>query len=159
MRNLVVFLFILLNFSCVSQKQNFPKEHFRLVQGIDLESAEDEELEAVWGKSSSFLLIDEEKGGFSGELMGESFSGAYEFGKVSSGFSKGISIRVDLGFFQSGAFESAITKAQKDQLVQTSSLNFYNDQMLNPKWNFLELKSGNGKKLTFLRKKEIGVEE
>lgn len=140
----------------MSQKQDFPKNHFRLVQNLDMESATEEELEKEWQKSSSYFLLDEEKGNFTGQLKGDSFSGQFEFGKVSSGFSKGISIRAELGFFQSGDFKSAMAKAQKDLIIATNSLYFFNDQMLNPKWNFLELKSAKGKKLSLLRKKGIG---
>lgn len=159
MKNIGILLLTVLNFSCVSQNLNFPNQHFRLVSNIDLESASKEELHNAWEKSNSYLLLDEEKGDFTGAFLGESFSGSFEFGKLTSGFTKGISIRVELGFFQSGAFESSIAETQKNLLIQASSLYFHNDQLMNPNWNFLEIKSTDGKKLTYLRKKEIGEKE
>lgn len=149
---LVPFFFL---FSCKNQApavimEKDSVERYRL---LVKEPKNDEARTKAYKKAKNYFSMNPDSGNFEGEIEGVHFTGNFEIKNVSSGFVKGFSYKVTLGYLSSNTTENAKAITFFEHLSKATKLYFYPDNLANPTWHFLEITSAeNDKKLFFCKK-------
>lgn len=144
-------------FSCKNQapaittmeKETTNVEQYRL---LSKEFKNEEAQTKAYKKAKNYFSMNPDSGNFEGEIEGIHFTGNFEIKNISSGFVKGFSYKVTLGYLSSNTTENTKAIAFFEHLSEATKLYFYPDNLANPTWHFLEITATkNDKKLIFAR--------
>ncbi len=141
-----------LNFLCLQlliSITSFSQERYFYAESLDLNPTE---LNTAVN-SQNWIDIDMDSGKYSGIFQGYRFSGIFIINNVSSGFVKGFSYQVELGYLQRDVNLVPSYNLFTNSLALASRFYFYPDILASPEWHFIEISISNSlNKLFFIKK-------